>query len=159
MSAIRRYGAALMLWNAAALADPAPAGPAPAATAPPDAAAAQTPAPDKAAPRKTKELGGVDVHGKRDSLSESDRRLRELLNKLPDPGEGEKPKDNLGQRARAAIENAVKNDTDPNKRSPEGKQFMQKALDPLNAHAGDPAGTTSHEDYQDQYCGTGECPH
>lgn len=133
---------------------PAPVTDAAAAAPTPPAAAAAAAEPKTA----TEQLPGVQVKGKRDVLGDADARLRKLKESLPELGDGGTVRDSLGERVREKVVDTVKKD-DVNKRSPEGKQFMNRVMNPLDAHAGDAAATQTKEDFKDTYCGTDECPH
>jgi hypothetical protein len=109
--------------SAAAATDPPPAG----------SVAASSQEPDKA-PEKAPvtELGGVVVKGKRNPLAESDRKLKELQNGLPNLNSDGKKVTTFTERMVDRAMKYLSDHSDPNKLNSQNKAFLQRSQDSLN---------------------------
>jgi len=111
--------------------------------------------------KNERQLEGVTVTGKRDALSESDRRMKELQKSLPDLNSDAPKKEGLAQRTADHVVDYVKRRKDPNKLDDDSKTFLERSENPLDRPRADsvaPPLRPDARDYADPLCHDGSCP-
>ncbi len=92
------------------------------------------------------ETPGVVVKGRRNPLSESDRRLKEVQKSLPDLNSDGKRKKSVTERAVDRVHKYTSEHSDPNKLDDSSKAFLQQTQNPLDReHQGAPGAPPSRD--------------
>lgn len=94
----------------------------------------------------TVDLPAVEVEGKRDALSESDRRLREKKKKLPGLGDDKLRKKGTAEKA---IDAYNKLEKDPNKLDQDTQDFLERTVKAPDTNHRDNYGTLPRRDGAD----------